>query len=435
MVINGAVALFHNGTNMAQTQLAASGGLLVNNLFTGAGFERVLTTADLSGSPFTEIILTNSNVIDLVDTDVALNIGAAVPGSNPHLELGLFGVGSGIQAKADATTIDTLDINPLGGTLNLGPPASAAVAGNVNLRVANGAGSGGNVIETTISGFILEGRTGSNTILDFHAVNANLAMRMVFNGANLQFDGFQDSLEFQFQSRDSGSTIRQLLHMDPDDNIALFDQGVEVARTLGASAGGWEVNNTLTGAGFERVLTESDIGGASGFLFVNRLDTTLVKTSNITPTEMTDLSIDDTIYTGGLSGTEKIACLYYVDAFVFGNAGGARFGHRYINTAHLVETRGLHQLALDTTSSVAAAEAGEQARGDIGTSATATAFTLNGGVSAAMYKLRSKFLMTSNTQTSDIFRLFFAQGTSNATPSQFERGAIIRYGEGTLLAS
>jgi hypothetical protein len=40
----------------------------------------------------------------------------------------------------------------------------------------------------------------------------------------------------------------------------MYNDSVEVARVLPAASGGFQVNNTLTGAGNERVLTESDLG-------------------------------------------------------------------------------------------------------------------------------------------------------------------------------
>jgi hypothetical protein len=124
-----------------------------------------------------------------------------------------------------------------------------------------------------------------------------------------------------------------------------------------------------------------------------------------------------------------------VDGFVSGGAGGgARLGHRYINSAHIVEARGLHRLMLDTTSSVAHAAATEEARGDIGTSATATAFTLNNGVSGAQYTLRSQFSLTSNTQSGDEFTLEIAQQSSDAQPTIFERAGFVKFHFGTLVA-
>lgn len=215
------------------------------------------------GSPFTEIVITNSNVIDLVDTDVALNLGAADPDVGPHLELGLFNTGAGIQAKANNTTVDDLFIGGLGGTTFVGPPSTAAVSGGFSLRHANGAAAGGAIIESTISGIILEGRVGSNTILDFHAVNGNLGARQVYNGSRLQWDGFADGTDFEFQANDAGSVPRQLLHMDPDTDIEIYHppSAAVVIETHTPATGGAFVNNTLTGAGLERVLTVGDLGG------------------------------------------------------------------------------------------------------------------------------------------------------------------------------
>jgi hypothetical protein len=47
-------------------------------------------------------------------------------------------------------------------------------------------------------------------------------------------------------------------------DVAMFHNGIEMARTALIGSGGFEVNNTVTGAGFERVLTVSDLGGGGG---------------------------------------------------------------------------------------------------------------------------------------------------------------------------
>jgi hypothetical protein len=216
------VKLFQAGAEVFRTVGAAAGGAQANNTLTGAGFERVLTTADISGSPFTEIILTNSNVIDLVDTDVALNIGAAVPGSNPHLEIGFTNGATdlGMQAKADATSVLELELNRQGGNVRVGSQ-NTGVAGATFLYASNGA-SAGAVIETVISGMILEGKAGGSTVLDWHVVNGTLAMRAVFNGAHFQFEGFVNSEEIRFQSRNSAAAVRQMLHLDPDADVEIY---------------------------------------------------------------------------------------------------------------------------------------------------------------------------------------------------------------------
>ncbi len=51
--------------------------------------------------------------------------------------------------------------------------------------------------------------------------------------------------------------------IDPAADVKLHQATIEVARTLTAAAGGFQANNTLTGAGFERVLTVADLSGAT----------------------------------------------------------------------------------------------------------------------------------------------------------------------------
>ncbi len=61
----------------------------------------------------------------------------------------------------------------------------------------------------------------------------------------------------------TAGTIRDLVIGDPDDDTKFFDEGNEVLRTLPAASGGAEANNIDTGGGFERVLTVSDLAGAT----------------------------------------------------------------------------------------------------------------------------------------------------------------------------
>jgi hypothetical protein len=68
----------------------------------------------------------------------------------------------------------------------------------------------------------------------------------------------------QLRAEDSTGDEHLMIQADPDDDVKLYDVDIEVARTLPAASGGFEVNNTLTGAGFERVLTTSDLGGGGG---------------------------------------------------------------------------------------------------------------------------------------------------------------------------
>lgn len=71
-----------------------------------------------------------------------------------------------------------------------------------------------------------------------------------------------------------------------DGGVALFNNDVEVARTLTTASGGFEVNNADTGGGFERVLTESDLEPAPAISDV----TTQMVTGTTTISALADYS-------------------------------------------------------------------------------------------------------------------------------------------------
>jgi hypothetical protein len=62
----------------------------------------------------------------------------------------------------------------------------------------------------------------------------------------------------QIRATDLLSADVLLAEFDPDGASSLYHDAAEVIRTITAATGGLEANNTLTGAGFERVLTIAD---------------------------------------------------------------------------------------------------------------------------------------------------------------------------------
>ncbi len=81
-----------------------------------------------------------------------------------------------------------------------------------------------------------------------------------FIGSNaLQFVNLMQGGELQLHGIDSGGTPRQLFGSDPGGASGGFHIGVQTWRSLPAASGGFEVNNTLTGAGFERALSAGDL--------------------------------------------------------------------------------------------------------------------------------------------------------------------------------
>lgn len=66
--------------------------------------------------------------------------------------------------------------------------------------------------------------------------------------------------------QDVAGVTQLLLQGDPDADVKLYHAGTEAARTLAVASGGFEVDNQLTAAGFERVLTVSDKPAAGSLL-------------------------------------------------------------------------------------------------------------------------------------------------------------------------
>ncbi|HUW44276.1 MAG TPA: hypothetical protein VMW50_00620 [Dehalococcoidia bacterium] len=66
---------------------------------------------------------------------------------------------------------------------------------------------------------------------------------------------------FDIQGENSITATVVILRTNPNTGVHLFfNNDGEIARSASLANGGFEVNNTLTGAGFERALTESDLG-------------------------------------------------------------------------------------------------------------------------------------------------------------------------------
>lgn len=114
--------------------------------------------------------LTNSNAVDLTDTDVALRTGAVDPDSAQHLEMTL----SELQSKSDATTAATLDLNPLGGSVNVGAQSGSGV---VDLYA-----NGNPILETNDFGVKLSGVAGNDTGVDAAADSGQAAIFLARNG-------------------------------------------------------------------------------------------------------------------------------------------------------------------------------------------------------------------------------------------------------------
>ena len=101
-----------NDVSNGQLVLSNNNSLLYQTVVTGPWTpgSTPITFTELVGGMPASIVLTLPNPIDLVDTTVALNVGAADPDTEPHIEVDF----QAIQSKADATTAAPLFLNPLG---------------------------------------------------------------------------------------------------------------------------------------------------------------------------------------------------------------------------------------------------------------------------------------------------------------------------------
>jgi hypothetical protein len=118
--------------------------------------------------------------------------------------------------------------------------------------------NGAIVFETHAVGINVRGDGADSANITFEDNGPGDIGQIDISGSTMLIECQVNSNPINLVGRSSASVVRQLIQCDPDDDIAFFDVGVEVARTLPAASGGFEANNTLTGAGFERVLTTAD---------------------------------------------------------------------------------------------------------------------------------------------------------------------------------
>ena len=177
-------------------------------------------------------ILTDTNDPDLVDTVVALNVGAADPTTSPHIEIGP----TSIEAKSSAAVGNILQLSPNTGVVQVGSGLAA-----------------------TPAGLIIDAGTGTFATMTFAEAGAGAVVFAYDASLNVT----------QIVAQVVGEPIRIEDNSDlaavftPNAAQELYNAGVSVMRTVAAASGGLEANNLSTGAGFERVLTTADLGVAS----------------------------------------------------------------------------------------------------------------------------------------------------------------------------
>ena len=354
---------------------ALQSGGIYQFVYDGTNFQVVGSIAGASVS-VDDATFSNSNDPDLVDTDVAINVGAADPDTAQHLELGP----SDLQSKGNATTATTLRLNQLGGDVQAGAQsgsgsvelydagqlalstfqAGVSVSGDVTVSSPPVAGdapdtyieffdlnettrigytgfslsstiqltnemrggamqllatdnggtqrnillgdpdvgcglyyNGSQKIQTAIVGMNVQGQVATatppttefvNTRVELYDLDGSDILASVgFGGSNLlQLRNYMHAGDIQLLAQDAGGTDRVCANANPDGAFDTYYTGAIVTGTLPAASGGLQVNNTLTGGGFERVLTTSDLGSVG--LQITFLPARVVGYSTTTPT-------------------------------------------------------------------------------------------------------------------------------------------------------
>lgn len=253
------VSLYYAGALVTRTAAAASGGLEANNTLTGAGFERVLTASDLFSAtttldiigdintatpPTTEAITALLQYVDNDQTDVIGSVGYTAGNDlelRNYMHFGLVDIyydhitnGQTLALRADPN-LDNIALYQ---------------GGNIKLR-------------TSGDGPDFYGSSSANFINYYNDAGVQLGYSQITYGTapeDWTFKTYGHGEGFRFIGEDSIGVAVTFLEMDWV-SVRLYDNNVEVARTVTAGAGGLQANNTATGAGFERVLTTSDLGG------------------------------------------------------------------------------------------------------------------------------------------------------------------------------
>ena len=264
-----------------RTVLPASGGLEVDNQVTGAGFERVLTTSDAGGGVTVIAGTADGQTLDwnngLSQWEPSLNLftftnGIAVRES-ASANTGIFIQESGgatissiVTEVGNGNTIIDSRVN--NGTITFQGRDSSANTDNLLVMTPESGVDGyfNNLLNWRgrQTGFEIQSTQAGATVLDFQDSGAVTTAQINSNAGLITIDGLTATAGFGLiiRTRDSGGTARILIRGNANNDVELYHAGTEVFRTVAAASGGAEANNTATGAGFERVLTTSDLGSS-----------------------------------------------------------------------------------------------------------------------------------------------------------------------------
>ena len=286
---------FFSNVNLVLGNRVHDGGVVLRAEDSGGTVRDALWDPELEGSgghglSLNLLRITSTTDASLASTQHGLQIGAS-SGAN------VIADGNEIIAR-DNGAAAALSVNITGGGVTLGDTTSegAVVVGTTNATLYR-LGEIKLVTENIgieVRGDVAPGIGGvqDGSIQFAQNDGTNTARVSFISSANFQVRNQNHGGSIILQAEDTGGTVREIISGDPDaltrvrgagnlelqvnggetgilitanDDVALFDNDVEVARTLPAASGGFQINNTSTGAGFERALTTSDL--VSGFTF------------------------------------------------------------------------------------------------------------------------------------------------------------------------
>lgn len=213
------------------------------------------------------LVLVRTDPPDLVDTLVALNVGAVDPNISQHLEFGP----AQVQSKANAVTASDLSINALGGSVNIGQQSGEDSESEVNIWASNFLKA---IFSSAGPTFMLanDGDPSSSDVmqggieLSDRSGDESYAYLGYSNGVVLQLINRAYGGLTQLVGTDGEGEDRVGVTVNPDADVRLRHPAsdADVVRTATGESGGLFVDNSATGGGFERVLTTSDLSSGGG---------------------------------------------------------------------------------------------------------------------------------------------------------------------------
>lgn len=248
-----------------------------------------LLTGDMITGQLTSLFYNGSDfVIFPRGLQNAADLGTGISVDGPILAADGTLTDPGYSFSADTNTgiarIAADMIALVGGGVNRAatlPPASGGLQANNTLtgvgdeRVlteSDLAGVGLNNIIDVTGGVQIEDDSGSAPVLNLASdIGTILAVLLGNSGGNMNLQSVVDGNGFLVNGPNSGGALQSLFAADPDGVSELFHAGILIANTLVAASGGLQVNNTLTGVGLERVLTESDISALGVTIDANEI--------------------------------------------------------------------------------------------------------------------------------------------------------------------